>query len=208
MKNELHRFYQEYEKLSENECDIFANLANKLLNINYLTKDKPEDANNYYFIDTHFECFESYFNLINIELLHYKSQGTIVLKGESLSKLTLTKINSIILLIIRLLYHQRLHELSLSNEILITTKDIQEKYEQIDFGDERIKKTDLENSLRLFKKYNLINYKGQNYTNDDLIITIYPTIQYAVDLETIESLTQMLNSYKERREEDENLTEN
>ena len=70
--NNLEEFYDNYQKLSEKDQEKFANLANKLLNVNYLTGEKEEDTSNFYFISLNFVCFRSYFAIINMELLIYK----------------------------------------------------------------------------------------------------------------------------------------
>ena len=208
MLNTINTLRQEYLKLTEKEIETFSNLITKLINVNYLTAEKEEDKNTYYFIVSHLECFQSYFELGGMELIHYQPTKTLVLKNEHLTKQNLTKTGSIITLIIRLLYHQKLSDPSLTKEIIITTKEIQEKYEHLNInGEERIKKSDLEETLKLLKKHNLINYKGGDFQNDDFLITIYSTIKYALDINTLEEIQTKINSYKGGEAEDEEITE-
>ena len=131
-----------------------------------------------------------------MELNHYPTNRTLTLKSEYFSKQPLNRIGSIILLILRLLYHQKLHDISLDSGIIVTIKDIQDKYEHLNIdGEERIKKSDLEETLKILKKHNIINYKGQDYTNDDFLITIYSTISFVIDIKTLEELHNKINSY-------------
>ena len=197
MINNLNTLKQEYLKMPDREIETFQNLIGKLINLNYLTAEKEEDKTNYYFIVSHLDCFKSYFELGGMELIHYPNTKTIILKSNHIQKLSLNKISSIIILIIRLLYQEKLHDTSLTREIFITTKDIQEKYEQLNInGEERIKKTDLEETLKLLKKHNVINYKGTDYLFDDFLITIYSTIKYVIDIDNLEQIQNKLNSYK------------
>lgn len=206
--NNLEEFYDNYQKLSEKDQEKFANLANKLLNVNYLTGEKEEDTSNFYFISLNFVCFRSYFALINMELLIYKENKIVVLNAPNSLKLSLNKTQSVILLILRLLYNEKLKDISLTDKIAITVLDIRDKYEQIGFLDEeKLTPTRLLEILRIFKRYNLINYKGTELKQDDFVITIYKTIQYAISIDTIEELNSKINSYKEKGDFDEEISE-
>ena len=208
MFNNLSVFHQEYSQLNEREIETFQQLINKLINVNYLTAEKEEDKTNYYFIIAHLDCFKAYFELGGMELTHYQVSKSLVLKSDYIPKQTLTKINSIIILIIRLLYHQKLHDTSLTREIIITTKELQEKYEHINInGEERIKKGDLEETLRILKKHNIINYKGSDFLNDDFLITIYSTIKYAIGIDSLEKIQTKIETYKGGEVQNEEITE-
>ena len=206
--NNLEEFYDNYQKLSEKDQEKFANLANKLLNVNYLTGEKEEDTSNFYFISLNFVCFRSYFAIINMELLIYKENKIVVLNAPNSLKLSLNKTQSVILLILRLLYNEKLKDISLTDKIAITVLDIRDKYEQIGFLDEeKLTPTRLLEILRIFKRYNLINYKGTELKQDDFVIIIYKTIQYAISIDTIEELNSKINSYKEKGDFDEEISE-
>lgn len=206
--NNLEQFNINYQKLSEQDREKFSNLATKLINVNYLTGEKEEDTTNFYFISLNFECFRSYFALINIELSLYKENKIIVLTSPNSLKLTLNKMQSAILLILRLLYNEKLKDISLTDKIVVRIEEIRDKYEQIGIlDDEKLTPTRLLEIMRIFKRYNLINFKGIEIKQDDFLITIYKTIQYAVSINTIEELNSKINSYKEKGELDEEIGE-
>ncbi len=208
MEEILEAFMHDYKLLSEKEKEKFAEIVNKLLNINYMTSHKAEDTLNYQFIENHIDCFKNYFNIVHIELCLYKQTKTIVLKTEYMNKLNLNKLQSIILLIIRLLYSQKLKEISILNDVIINVGEIRNKYENIGFvGEEKLNVVKLKDCLQIFKKYNLVNYRGQNIYEDDFAITVYPTIQYAVSIDNIEVLVQKINCYKEKSDQNEEINE-
>ena len=208
MISKLSVLKQVFEMLSESDIEKFQILVNRLIGVGYITAEKDEDKNNYYFIVSYLEGFKSYFEIAGMELVHYQTTKTLILKNNFLSKVSLNKISSIIFLIIRLLYQQKLHEASLTREIIITVREIQEKYEQLNINnDERIKKSDLEDTLRILKKHNIINYKGMDVQNDDFLIVVYSTIKYVLEINDLEQLLAKLNSYKMGDEVDEEITE-
>ncbi len=209
MKEQLDTFYKEYLKISEKDIDKFVILVNKLINVNYLTAFKEEDKNDYYFINNYLNAFSNYFLLGGRELIHYPNQKTFVLNSPYSSKLSLNKINSLILLLLRLLYIEKMHDISLDNQVSITVGDLQAKFEQLAISqNDRLKIGELSESLRIFKKYNIIHYKGNDFQNDDVIITIYPTIQYAVSIDDIKLIVDKINSYKGKEEDNEEVEEN
>lgn len=209
MKEQVEIFYKEYGKLTEKESEKFKELINKLINVNYLTAYKEEDKKDYYFIGNHLECFTSYFSIGGWELLHFLNQRTLVLQSLFIPKITLNKTSSIILLILRFLYTKKLHDISLDNQINVTISEIQEKYEQLAISSsERLKIGEISEGLRLLKKYNIINFKGLDFYNDDFVLTIYPTIQYAVGISDINTITDKINSYIGKEENNEEVEEN
>ncbi len=194
-------FALQYNKLSENEINYFALLVNKLINVNFVTGVKEENSKDYYFISSNFDLFKSYFRLSQMELIHNKSNKVVVLKRNYGRTLNLGKLESALLLILRLLYNQKLKEISLSSKIVARQLEIREKYEQIGItNSEKLNTNNLRLAMRIFKKYNLVDYKGQDFRNDDFLITIYPTIQYVIEAEDINLLVSKLNCYKEKEE--------
>ena len=132
-----------------------------------------------------------------------------MLDSNYTSKLSLNKVTSLILLIIRLLYNQKLPEISLDNQIRINILELQEKYEQLlNSNNERLKINELRDGLKILKRYNLVDFKGDDYQKDDFSIIIYPTIQYAVGINNVNEIISKIESYKGSEENDESKEEN
>ena len=207
MLEELEEFSLEYSKLSDKDKDTFKYLINKLIDVNYLTGEKEEDTKDYYFIANNYKLFKNYLSLSGIDLNLYKNLKIVVLTRDYGDTLKLKKIESAILLILRLLYSEKFKEITLNNKVIVRGIEIRDKYEQIGIkGIEKLTTSNLAETIRKFKKYNLVNYKGQDFKNDDFLITIYPTIQYAISISKIEELTTKLETYKER-DQDEEISE-
>ncbi len=208
MKEQLDIFYKSFNTIPEKDVEDFKRLVNKLINVNYLTAYKAEDKKDYYFICNYIDSFKSYFQIGGRELIHYSNQRTLVLQSDNSPKISLNKMTSIIILILRLLYTQKMHDLSLDNQIIATTGEIQEKFAQLAISsNERLKTNELYEALKLLKKHNIIDYKGNDFQNDDFTLIIYPTIQYAVNLNDINSIINKINSYKTMEEDNEEVIE-
>ncbi len=209
MKEQLEIFYKTFNTIPEKDVEDFKRLVNKLINVNYLTAFKVEDKKDYYFICNYIDSFKSYFQIGGRELVHYSNQRTLVLQSDNSPKISLNKMTSIIILILRLLYTQKIHDLSLDNQIITTTGEIQEKFVQLALSaNERIKSNELYEGLKLLKRHNIIDYKGNDFQSDDFVLIIYPTIQYAVSLNDINMIINKINSYKSMEEDYEEIEEN
>lgn len=201
-------FYEEYARLNERDISNFSLVVNKLINVNYLTAYKEEDKSDYYFIYNNLECITNYFTLGGMTLNFYQDHKTFVLKSPFISKLSLNRTSSLILLLIRLLYIQKLKDISLTKLVIISMSDIQEKYEHFAIGkSERLNKKELDDALRIFKRNNILTYVGNNFQDDDFAITVFPTIQFAVSMDDVNSLAQRINLYLNKEDENEEVSE-
>lgn len=173
-----------YERLTNVQKATFKDIANKLLASTFLARDKKDNKNNYYFVVSYKEVFDEFFAILGYEVKLDQGVGSIMLKSDqNTGFLKLRRDETIILLILRILYHERLKETSLNENVVITVLDIHEKYNFLEIK-KRINKTDLVSALRLFRRFNLIETIG-DITMSNTKVVIMPTILYAINTEEI-----------------------
>ena len=97
---------------------------------------------------------------------------------------------TIVLLILRILYHEKMKETSLNENISVDVMDIHTKYNYLEIK-KRINKTDLIEALRTFRRFNIIEVLG-DITSATARIIIYPTILYAVNTEEISEVYESI----------------
>lgn len=181
-----------YETLSNSQKQSFADTCNKLLANTYLARDKRDNKEAYYFVLSYKDLFVEYFKIINLELVVNRENGSIYLDNKTTSTtLKLKKDESIILLILRLLYHEKLKETSINTNIVVTVNEIREKYDMLEIK-KRLFKTDMISILRLFRKYNLIEPMG-DITLTSTSIIVFPTILDAIKTEEIDTIYNTIN---------------
>ncbi|WP_341266730.1 DUF4194 domain-containing protein [Candidatus Phytoplasma fraxini] len=188
---DLYVFTEKFQNLKELEKNVFSKIVNKLFQVNYLTIQKAEDTNDYRFILLHKELFFFFFQLSDFQLEIRKYDEVIFIKNlNNFNKLKLKKEESLILLILRILFQQK-KEIKPNGEIIqIYLQDIYHKLNSIGYKEiKKITKEKTRNILTLFKRYNIINYVDNDLSDDSLII-IYNTILYLLDL-------NMIDQYKE-----------
>ncbi len=172
------------EHMSVGQRNTFSDVANRLLATTFLSRDKKDNKEAYYFLISYKEIFDEFFKIINCELLLDINNGSaMLLTSGSQSALKLKRDETILLLIIRVLYHEKMKETSLNENVVANVSDLHEKYDNLEIK-RKINKTDLVSSLRLFRKYNLIEITGDIQTSSAKIV-ILPTILMAINSEGI-----------------------
>ena len=149
--------------------------------------------------------FILFFQYINFDFIVREDKELAYIKSndEKLSK-NLTKNETICLLVLRLLYQRKIDEVSLSNDIEITIKELQDQLFAVGFdsNNDRVKKSILNDMLRTFKQHNIVYYNDQDTNLDNTIITIYPSIEVAMDFKEMEQILIRLESLSNGEEAD------
>lgn len=182
---------EQFDTLTNAQKQMFADTVVKLLANAFLAKDKKDNKEMYYFILSFKNYFDEYFNIINYELVIDRDRGAIQLvTKENQNVLKLKKEESLILLILRILYHQHLVETSINDNVIITIDEIHQKYDALELK-KKINKTDLVSILRMYRRYNLIEPLG-DITQGGTRIIVYPTILMAISTNNINDVLDVI----------------
>ncbi len=168
----------------------FRDIANKLLANTFLSRDKRDNKESYYFLMSYKEIFDEFFKILGYEIKLDMPTGSVMLEGAQASHtLKLRRDESIILLILRVFYHEKMKETTLNENVVCSVSDIHDKYDYLEIK-RKLNKTDLISALRLFRRYNLIEVTG-DLTSSACKVVILPTILMAVKSEDI---TEVFNT--------------
>lgn len=197
-----------FEGMLQKDRDEFRRVCNKLMSICFLCRQNEQTRAEYYFVLRHKEVFENYLGILGYTLEMNEEYGVIqMVNRENYNHINLKLNDSIILLLLRILYDEKKRELSVT-DVVINIGDIQEKYRSLQIRDKQIDKTTMNNALRLFKRYNLVELLDRDMMQEDSRILIYNTILMAVRADDIRRVSEMLARYKKGGEPaDENPQE-
>lgn len=180
------------EKMTVTQQQQFKDTANKLLAYTFLSRDKKDNKEAYYFLMSYKEVFDEFFQILGYEITLDMPTGSVMLEGATASNtLKLKRDESIVLLIIRLLYHEKMKDTSLNENIVCSVSDIHQKYDYLEIK-KKLNKTDLVSALRLFRRYNLIEVSG-DLTSSACKLVILPTILMAIKSEDINEVFNTIN---------------
>jgi hypothetical protein len=188
---------ERYNSLNQRDKDEFARIANKLLSIGFLTRKKEDNKKDYYFIENHKEIFVNYLKISGWELEFDDTYGVIhLVNSYDQNRYQLKLYESIILLILRVLFYEKMMELSLADNVMATVDDIQQRFAALKLRDKPLDKSTLKAALMLFKKINIIDSIDGDLTLGDSRIIIYPTILLAIKVEDIRRVYEKLDTYR------------
>lgn len=175
--------------------DKFKSAANKLLGECFLLKKHKDTASDYNYILNNKDAFIEYFDILGYELIIDEQNGVIGLNNPSgTGRIHLRKIESILLLILRLLYIEKRKQLSQIDDVIIIADEIYDKYSMLKMN-AKLDKTAMRNTLGMFQRYHLIGKLDADMSNPDTRILIYPSILFAV---TVSSLDDLYQSAKDK----------
>lgn len=179
----------------------FKSAANKLLNNCFVIRKKEDTRNDYIFVVQNKDLFTEYFDLLGYRVDINEIHGVVSITSvNGAGRLRLKKIESIFLLILRLLYIEKRRELSLNEEVVVLTDEIHQKYNMLKIDAKpSLDKTTLRDNIRLFKKYNIVSNIDSDVTLSDARIRIYPSVLFAVQNDNLtgmyEAINEKLNKY-------------
>ncbi|KAF5050399.1 hypothetical protein DSECCO2_429800 [anaerobic digester metagenome] len=182
-------------KESQVQKEKFRAAANKLLNSCFVIKKKEDTRNDYIFILQNKELFIEYFDLLGYKIEINDNQGVVALTNiNGNGRLRLKKIESIILLILRLLYIEKRKELSLTDDVVVLTDEIHQKYNMLKIeAKANLDKTTLRETIRLFKRYNIVTIIDRDVTMSDARIKIYSSVMFAIPNDNLNSIYDAIN---------------
>ena len=184
------------EGLSQKDQEQFRRVCGKLLSSCFICKRNENTKSDYYFIMRLREQMEEYLGVLGLSLEISEQYGVIQLVSrEGLGHANLKLADSIILLILRILYDEKKRELSLT-DVVVNVGDIQEKYLSMKVRDKQIDKTTMNNALRTLKRYNLVNLLDRDMMQEDGRILIYDSILMAVRVEDIQKVSELIDKYR------------
>lgn len=196
-----------FEGLLQKDKDEFRRVCNKLMSICFICKQNEDTKSDYYFILRHKAVFLRYLDVLGYTLEINEEYGVIQLVNrENYNHVHLKLYDSIILLILRILYDEKKRELSLT-DVVINVGDIQEKYLSLKIREKQIDKTTMGNALRTFRRYNLVALLDKDLTKEEARVVIYDTILMAVRVEDIKRVSDLIALYRKGGAESESSEE-
>lgn len=197
------------EGLLQRDKEEFKRICNRLLSVCFLCKGNAVNRTDYYFVLKYKEKFAEYLGVLGYRLDVNEEYGVIQLTNpQNYNRLNLKLFESIILLVLRILFDEKKRELSVSDEVIINLGDIQDKFLSLKIRDKMIDKTTMGNTLKLFRRFQIIEILDRDLGNEESRILIFDSILMAVKVEEIKQAYEKLEIYRKGKKDDEEIDEN
>ena len=145
------------EGMLQKEKDNFSRVCNRLLGTCFLCKGNQNTKADYYFVLKYRKEFKEYLGVLGYRLEINEEYGVIQLTSpRGYNRMNLKLYDSIVLLILRILYDEKKRELSAIEEVIVNLGDIQDKFVSLNIRDRLIDKTTMRNALSLFRRYQIV----------------------------------------------------
>ena len=118
--------------LPEKSLRDLPRVINRLLGQVFLYRDKDDDKDDYYFVHRHRQVFEALLGISGFNLLHDDYHRIFQVVSEySYSRARYRLDETLIILVLRKLYDEKVERLSLANDPVVTIAEVREEYRTI-----------------------------------------------------------------------------
>jgi len=188
------------QNLTANEFERFKSAIRTLTSKTFIIRGIDKERELYDFVISNINLFDAWFSCMDASLIRDESSGVIAFRGSGNTRFFFSREEICGALVLRLLYEDKKHEVSLTAFPAITIADFQQKYNALTA--EEIKKTVLGNVLRRLSSCKLIALETQDYADPEGLLQLYPSIQLSISRDALDEAIALLGN-KEVAEEEE-----
>ena len=172
-----------------------------LLERTYDRKSKRyQTSPEFYQCSQHLEFIRSYFAMMGIEVVENSQLGLIYIRGEQIVGEKLSKLATLYVLILKLIYDEQMSSVSTSVNVVTTLSEINEKIGSYRLLKKQPSVSEIRRSLAFLKKYQVIEPLDVLEDLDGFSrLVIYPTVNVILMGDDVRAL---LETFREGEEED------
>ncbi|MFR2258924.1 MAG: DUF4194 domain-containing protein [Clostridium sp.] len=172
-----------------------------LLERTYDRKSKRyQTSPEFYQCSQHLEFIRSYFAIMGIEVVENSQLGLIYIRGEQIVGEKLSKLATLYVLILKLIYDEQMSSVSTSVNVVTTLSEINEKIGSYRLLKKHPSVSEIRRSLAFLKKYQVIEPLDVLEDLDGFSrLVIYPTVNVILMGDDVRAL---LETFREGEEED------
>ena len=163
----------------------------------------PSDNEQYEICNRHKDFIEDYLSVMGCEMVHDAQEHVFRLVGEGAEAVTLSRTSTIILLLTKMIYRDKIMGQSLSATVT-NLEELREYGKNTNLLNQKLTDGEWKEALSLMKKHQVIEYPGAlRDLEDHTLIYIYSTINLYCSSAMI---NELLEAYREEADTDEART--
>lgn len=163
----------------------------------------PSDNEQYEICNRHKDFIEDYLSVMGCEMVHDAQEHVFRLVGEGAEAITLSRTSTIILLLTKMIYRDKIMGQSLSATVT-NLEELREYGKNTNLLNQKLTDGEWKEALSLMKKHQIIEYPGAlRDLEDHTPIYIYSTINLYCSSAMI---NELLEAYREEADTDEART--
>ncbi|MDF2540531.1 MAG: hypothetical protein K0S47_249 [Herbinix sp.] len=199
--------FQYYKDLLDEEKEDLTEVIKTLFHQTFLL-EKKYDAKaerhlpnkNYRICERHLDFLQEYFGIADIQLVENRQYGIIYLRTGNLQGDKLSKLTTIFILLLKLIFEEKMNTASNSVHVFTTLNEIYDKIQIFRlWNNKSISITEVKKTITVLKKYQIIEIVDEMaYIDGDTRLMIYPTVNLLLDGQ---SIAAMMEQYQEEEED-------
>jgi len=194
-------FVELYQELTDKEKQQFSETVNLLLGKTYLVYEREEDRRHYRFVEKNLDLFTGYLEMARWSLHLQKQHSVIQLYNmEERNRRNFSLQETIFLVILRLLYDEKRRDLRLTQQVMVTGQEIQEKYMALQIRRRLPSREQLQQILKMFSSFSLLDLKKGNWKDPEAVLVLYSSLLLVINPGDLETLVEWLREQAEQEE--------
>lgn len=187
-------------------ADDFKIASKQLLARQFLMRERPSDRQSWRLITNHYDYFENLFDALGWQLHRDDELSLIgILPGDQESHTRLKLVETLFLLVLRLLYEEGMDRLEIQDGCaFISSHTLSERYEAL-FKRELPTKTLFKKILNRFKQHGVLEMKD-NDDNGMPELKVFPTIRLITGPEVQQRISAHCEAFSSDQETDQDDT--
>jgi len=180
-------------------------VVNRLLGQTFLYQDAEGDKDDYYFVHRHRAVFESLLHLAGFHLLHDDYHRIFQAVSEySYCRARYRLDESLMIVVLRKLYEERVEHLSLANDPVVTIGEVREEYRTLTGKERDLGIVQYENLLKRLRAMGLIDcLDGHtlNVRDADARLRLRGSVRMILPVKTADEMEAWVRKYRKAGEE-------
>jgi hypothetical protein len=187
------------QDLTPDDFERFKTGVKTLTSKTFIIRGIDRERELYDFAIRNIALFETWFACMDAVIVRDESLGVIAYRGSGATRIHFSREEICAVLTLRLLYEDKKLEVSLTGFPTATVEDFKQKYKAA--TGEELRKTNLNNILRRLSSCKLIAVDSQDYTDNEALIRLYPSIPLSIDRQALDDAVALLSDKKENTTE-------
>ena len=189
--------YDYLEEMSESELILFKKSIRKLLESTFIVKDKDEKLYQFVARGSNRINISEYLRLIGYNLNVNDEHGVAMLfqdetddENVGLKRTNLLTFDGTQMKTLLALWQTYLSKCTYEREVYVSVGEIVDRLKYYGISQD-MNQTSFKETLLMFRRFNLINFKGNEFA-EDMLIRLYPSLSFCMD---ISQLKEVIRDY-------------
>lgn len=185
-----------YAALSPRQREELAEAVHRLLDQTFVL-GRGEERREYYLLERHRAVVEGLLGALGFDLVLDPVAGVLgAVSRLGRNRVQLRLMESVLLLLLRLMYEEKRREVTLSEDPVFRVQEIHDRCLALRLRERGVlEKKHLTEAMRLFRRFRLVEVLDRDVTDPECRFVIYPSILYAVRADTVAELAARLDAY-------------